>query len=101
MLGRWQADGSDVVRVCDRTVQLHQGDVIVKGERVVIWVRNDPSQVPLHDVTRCLPLDVKAEVSLPSAGLRISEDEHNKTGLFLFFFLDNKKKNKKKTRHIM
>lgn len=74
MLGGRQADGSDVIRVCDRTVQLHQGDVIVVGIRVVVRVGDDLLQVPLHHVLCGISLDVKAEVSFPSAGLGVPED---------------------------
>lgn len=51
MLRSWQADGFYVVTVGDRTVQLHQGDVIVKGELVVVRVRYDLLQIPLLNWT--------------------------------------------------
>lgn len=81
MLGRRQADGPDVIGVGDRTVQLHQGNVIVKGECVVVGVGYDLFQVPLHHGTSKLPLLVEAEVSFPSAGLGVPEDTHTHTNV--------------------
>lgn len=51
MLRSWQADGFYVVTVGDRTVQLHQGDVTVKGVVVVVRVRYDLLQIPLLNWT--------------------------------------------------
>lgn len=79
MLGGRQADGPDVVGVGDRTVQLHQGDVIVKGVCVVVRVGYDLLQVPLHHNTLNIPLGVKAEESFPSARLGVSKDTHQST----------------------
>lgn len=79
MLGSWQADGCDVVRVGNRTVELHQGNVIVKGVCIVIGVGYDPSQGLLYCGLSLVGLDVKAEVSLPTAGLGQSEKSHKKT----------------------
>lgn len=78
MLGSRQADGSDVVRVGDRTVQLHQGNVIVISVWVVVWVGYDLLQVPLYHGASSLLLGVKAEESFPSARLRESDDTHQK-----------------------
>lgn len=90
MLGSRQADGPDVVWVGDRTVQLHQGDVIVKGVLIVVWVRYDLLQVFLHHCTSNLPLDVKAEVSFPSAGVGESEDTRQNISRSSFSISDNK-----------
>ncbi len=78
MLGSRQADGHDVVGVGDRTVQLHQCNVIVIGVCIVVRVGYDLLQVLLHHGTSNLPLGVKAEVSFPSAGLGESEDTTTK-----------------------
>lgn len=78
MLGSRQADGPDIVRVGDRTVQLHQGNVIVISVWVVVWVGYDLLQVLLYHSTANLPLGVKAEVSFPRARLRESDDKHQK-----------------------
>lgn len=79
MLRSWQADGFYEVTVGDRTVQLHQGDVIVKGEFVVVRVRYDLLQIPLLNWILCLSLFMKAEVNFPRARLGESEEAHNKT----------------------
>lgn len=65
MLGSRQTDRPDVIRELNRTVQLHQGDVIVKIVRVVVWMRGDPLQVLLHDGTPSVSLHVKTEVNFP------------------------------------
>lgn len=69
VLGSRQTDGLDVVGVGDGTVQLHQRDVIVEGEGVVVGMGNDLLQVLLHYVASVLLLDVEAQVNFPSAGL--------------------------------
>lgn len=69
MLGSRQTDRPDVIRELHRTVQLHQGDVIVKIVRVVVWMGDDPLQVLLQDGTPNLSLDVKTEVNFPCSRL--------------------------------
>lgn len=69
MLGSRQTDRPNVIREQDRTVQLHQGDVIIKSVRIVVWMGDDPLQVLLYDGTSSGSLDVKAEVSFPCPGL--------------------------------
>lgn len=65
MLGSRQTDRPDVISEHNRTVQLHQGDVIVKSVRVVVWMGDDPLQVLLHNGTPNVLLDVKTEVNFP------------------------------------
>lgn len=48
MLRGWQADGPDEVSEDDRTVQLHQGNVVIKGVLIVVGMGYDLLQVPLH-----------------------------------------------------
>lgn len=74
MLGSRQTDRPDVIREHDRAVHLHQGDVIVKSEGVVVRVGDDPLQVSDYDGTPSNSLRVKAEVSLPGPRLRESDD---------------------------
>lgn len=77
MLGKRQADGPDVVTVADGAVQLHQGNVIVKREGVVVRVGYDLLQVPLLGGASQLVLSVQAQINFPSAGLGESEDTAN------------------------
>lgn len=65
MLGSRQADRLDVIRVCDRAVQLHQCDVVVISVLVVVRVGDDPLQVSDHNAFLNILLHVKAEVSFP------------------------------------
>lgn len=46
--GGGQADGPDVLVEGDVGIQLHQSDVVVVGERVVVTVSDDPPHVPPH-----------------------------------------------------
>lgn len=81
MRGGRQADGPDVVGEGDGTVQLHQGHVVVEGEGVVVRVRYDLLQVPLHHGACNVLLLVKAKLSFPGAGLGESADAgKNATG---------------------
>lgn len=77
MLSCWQADGPDVVWVTNRWLQLHQSDVIVESELVVVWVRNDLLQIPFHHAVAVGPLSVKAKVGFPCARLRVPEKKKN------------------------
>lgn len=65
MLGSRQTDRPDVIGERDRTVHLHQGDIIIKSVRIVVWMGDDPLQVLLYNGTSSGSLDVKAEVSFP------------------------------------
>lgn len=78
MLSSWQADGSDVVRVAHRCVQLHQCDVIVISVLVVVWVRYDLLQIPFYYVVSILSLRVKSKIGFPCARLRVPDDAKNK-----------------------
>lgn len=71
MLSSWQADGPDVVRVANRSVHLHQGNVIVKSELVVVWVRYDLLQIPFHHAVAIVALSVETKVGFPCARLRV------------------------------
>lgn len=71
MLSRGQADGPNIVSEGHRTVQLHQGNVVVKRVSVVIGVWDDLLQVPLHNSFTILFLDMKAQIGLP--GIRLGE----------------------------
>lgn len=74
MLSGWQADGSDVVRVANRSLHLHQGDVVVVSVLVVVWMRYDSLQIPFHHAVAIVALSVEAEVGFPRAGLRVPGD---------------------------
>lgn len=69
--GGGQADGPDVLVEGDVGVQLHQGDVVVIGERVVVLVSDDPFQVPPHCPFVGLTLHVQPQQGLPLLGLRV------------------------------
>lgn len=81
VLGSRQTDGPDVVRVGDGTGELHQGDVVVKCEWVVVRVGYDLLQGPLLHGGSNVPLDVKPELSFPFVGLR--QPEENKIATFV------------------
>lgn len=74
MLWSWQTDRRYVVRELDRTVQLHQGDVVVKIVGVVVRMGDDPLYVLLYNIIPNVSLDVKAKVSFPCSRLRESNN---------------------------
>lgn len=64
MGGRGEADGLDGVGEFQRTAELQQCNVIVKGHLVVIWVGDDPLDCTTLDVV-LLVLVLHATVGLP------------------------------------
>lgn len=69
MLSGWQADGPDVVRVTNRSVHLHQGNVVVVGVLVVVWMRYDLLQIPSLHIVAVVALRVEPKVGFPRARL--------------------------------
>lgn len=74
MLSSRQADGPNVVRVASRSFQLHQGNVIVESELVVVWMRYDLLQVDFLHIVAIVALSVEAKVGFPRARLRVPKD---------------------------
>lgn len=72
VVGRgWQADGPDVLTEGDVGVQLHQSDVIVVGEGVVIVVGDDLPHPATHRPLVGLALHVQPKKRLPLVSLGV------------------------------
>lgn len=69
--GRGQTDGPDVLVQGHVGVQLHQRDVVVVGEGVVVFVGDDSPDLPPHRPLADLTLDVQTQQRLPLVGLGI------------------------------
>lgn len=78
MVGRGrQTDGPDVLVEGDVSIQLHQSNVVVVGDKVVVLVDDDFLHLPLYRPLVALALHMQTEKDLPLVGLGVPGTAHS------------------------